>query len=141
MLWRRCGNVMVTSRQRRKATLLQRWRITSPQLSFFIVPQHCENANRNGVATFSQCLCVSQDPYFLPPHFDSPYSHPIPRIPHIPHIHNLILCIPILIPRIPPILRIPPISLIPFLDFPFQLLQIALLIYCCFPLLKINIII
>ena len=93
-------------------------------------------------------------PNLLHSHPDSPHSHhiptPIPRIPilipriHIiatliPRIPTLILRIPIiptLIPRIPTLIlripiiptlipRIPIISLIPFSDSPFRLLQIA----------------
>ena len=55
-------------------------------------------------------------------------SIPIPRIPTlIPRIQTLISCVPTLIPRVPTlILRVPIIPLIPFADYLFRLLQIAL---------------
>ena len=56
----------------------------------------------------------SPSPQFHP---DSPHSHIL-----IPSIPTLIFCVPTLIPRVPII------PLIFFADFPFQLLQVALIL-------------
>ena len=73
------------------------------------------------------------------PHF--PHSHPIPRIPTmisriltlipriptvIPRVTTMTPRVPTVIPRVPAVIpRVPMIPLIPFSDFPLQLLQIA----------------
>ena len=72
---------------------------------------------------------------------DSPHSHLIPHIlhipTHIPHTPTLIPCIPNMIPHIPTLIPcIPIIPLIPFLNYPFWLLQIAM--YPLLPALKID---
>ena len=80
-------------------------------------------------------------PDSLHSYLDSPHSHPIPHIPHIPthipYIPTLIPCIPNMIPHIPTLIPcIPIIPLIPFLNYPFWLLQIAM--HPLFPALKID---
>ena len=59
MLWRRCSNVEATSWQRWRATLSQRRKLTSIQLSFSTVPQRCDNVNNDVVTTLSQRCCAS----------------------------------------------------------------------------------
>ena len=59
MLWRRCSNVEATSWQRWRATLSQRRKLTSVELSFSTVPQLCDNVNNDVVTTLSQRRCAS----------------------------------------------------------------------------------
>ena len=59
MLWRRCSNVEATSWQRWRATLSQRRKLTSVQLSFSTVPQRCDNVNNDVVTMLSQRRCAS----------------------------------------------------------------------------------
>ena len=56
MLWRRCSNVEATSWQRWTATLSQRRKLTSVQLSFSTVPLRCDN-----VVTTSLCQLGSNE--------------------------------------------------------------------------------
>ena len=59
MLWRRCSNVEATSWKRWRATLSQRRKLTSVQLSFSTVPQRCDNVNNDVVTTLWQRRCAS----------------------------------------------------------------------------------
>ena len=59
MLWRCCSNVEATSWQRWRATLSQRRKLTSVQLSFSTVPQRCDNVNNDVVTMLSQRRCAS----------------------------------------------------------------------------------
>ena len=59
MLRRRCSNVVTTSWQRRTATLSQRRRPTSPQLSFWAVPRRCDNVSHDVLTTLSRSRCAS----------------------------------------------------------------------------------
>ena len=63
MLWRRCSNVEATSWQRWRATLSQRRKLTSVQLSFLTVPQRCDNVNNDVVTTLSRRRCASWEGY------------------------------------------------------------------------------
>ena len=59
MLWRRYSNVVATSLQRRRGTLLQRRKRTSAQISFSTVPKRYGNVNNDVVTTLSQRRCAS----------------------------------------------------------------------------------
>lgn len=54
MLRQRCSNVATTSWQHQTANLSQRRRLTSPWLSFLILPERYDNVNHNVVTTLSQ---------------------------------------------------------------------------------------
>ena len=71
MLWRRCSNVETTSWQRWRATLSQRRKRTSVQLSFSTVPQR-DNVNNDVVTTLSQRRCACWDSDY-PVSIDSKY--------------------------------------------------------------------
>ena len=59
MLWPRCSTVEATSWQGWKATLWQRRKLPSVQLSFSTVPQRCDNVNNDVVTRLSQRRCAS----------------------------------------------------------------------------------